>query len=325
MVKKIKTVFYLLLALAIAAGLFWMLAPRPEADTTVTFDPAALGDDLDAYLARSESQFSDIRPGNQKQIVWAYPASKARTPLAIIYIHGFSAGPAEIRPLPDKVANSLGANLYFTRLAGHGRSNDAMGEASVNDWVNDFAEAMAIGKSLGEKVIIIATSTGASLANWAAAQPEFADDITGLVLISPNYGPQATGSFLLTAPYAETFVKLIVGETRGFEPRNEAQAANWTFQYPAKALIQMGLLVKMAWQAEAGRIQVPALFVYSPKDAVVRPELTKKVIARWAGPNQSIIVENSDDKSNHVIAGDITSPSTTDELAAGVTDWIKGL
>jgi len=325
MVRKIRTALYILLLLAVAAGIFWIFAPHPEADTTVTFDAVVLGEDLDAYLAQAESRYSDIRPQNQKQIVWAYPASKARTPLAIVYVHGFSAGPAEIRPLPDKVASAIGANLYFTRLAGHGRSNDAMGDASVNDWINDFAEAMAIGKKLGEKVIVVATSTGASLASWAAAQPDFAGDIDGLVLISPNYGPQATGSFLLTAPYAETFVKLIIGETRGFEPRNEAQAANWTYQYPAKALIQMGLLVKMARQAEAGRIRVPALFVYSPHDAVVRPELTEQVIARWGGPNQTILVENSDDESHHVIAGDIVSPSTTDQLATGVVNWIKGL
>lgn len=323
--RKFKTLFYALLALAIAGGLFWNLAPRPEADTTVTFNPATLGDNLDAYLAKSEAQFPDIRPNNQKQIVWAYPASRARTPLTIIYVHGFSASPAEIRPLPDMVASELGANLYFTRLAGHGRSNDAMGSASVNDWVNDFAEAMAIGKKLGEKIIVVATSTGASLATWAAGQPEFAPDIAGLVLISPNYGPQASGSFLLTAPYAEKIVGLIVGESRSFEPRNEAQAANWTYQYPARALIPMAVLVKMANQTDVSDISIPALFVYSPNDAVVRPELTEKIIARWGGPKQTRVVEVTGDNSNHVIAGDILSPGTTRGLADEVTTFIKGL
>jgi hypothetical protein len=67
---------------------------------------------------------------------------------------------------------SLGANLYFARLKGHGRSGDAMLEGSVQGWIDDFAEAVAIGRRLGERVVIMATSTGASLATSAAAGPD---------------------------------------------------------------------------------------------------------------------------------------------------------
>ena len=70
----------------------------------------------------------DIRPGLQKEIVWANPATKTKTPLAIVYIHGFSASKGEVRPLPDKVASALGANLFFTRLTGHGEDGAAMAE-----------------------------------------------------------------------------------------------------------------------------------------------------------------------------------------------------
>ena len=41
----------------------------------------------------------------------------------------------EVRPLPEDVAKSLGANLYFTRLAGHGRGDLPMSEPSMNDWM----------------------------------------------------------------------------------------------------------------------------------------------------------------------------------------------
>jgi hypothetical protein len=47
--------------------------------------------DLDAYLKQSEARFTDLRPNNEKAIVWADPSKKAKTPVSIIYLHGFSA------------------------------------------------------------------------------------------------------------------------------------------------------------------------------------------------------------------------------------------
>ncbi|AKI00441.1 Alpha/beta hydrolase family [Hoeflea sp. IMCC20628] len=131
------------------------LGPRPVTDTNIEFDEASLPEDLNAYVAQSEAQVTDLRPGNERQIIWAYPASKARTPLAIVYIHGFSASPGETRPFADLIAAQLGANFYYVRLKGHGRSGDAMIEGSVHGWANDFAEAMAIGRRLGERVVIV--------------------------------------------------------------------------------------------------------------------------------------------------------------------------
>lgn len=136
-------------------------------------------DDIEARLAAAESALPDIRPGLAKEIVWFDPAGKSRTALAVTYIHGFSASKGEVRPLPDLVATALGANLFYTRLAGHGRSADAMAEASVEAWKKDMAEAFDIAKQIGERTLIIATSTGASLAIWALSQPGLSASVAG--------------------------------------------------------------------------------------------------------------------------------------------------
>jgi len=315
-----------LIAIAIVAGLVaFALGPRPVADTTIVFDESSLPDDLDTYLATSEALFEDLRPGNERQIVWAYPVSRARTPIAIVYIHGFSASPGELRPLPDLVAKSLGANLYYARLKGHGRSGDAMLEGSVHGWVNDFAEAVAIGRRLGERVVVMATSTGASLATWAATQPELMRNVEGLVQFSPNYGVQAAGSKLLTVPWAEKMVPLIIGQRRSIEIKNELHAKFWTSEYPSLAVLPMASLVKLADAADPRSITVPSLFVYSPLDQVIQPELVKAKADNWGGPSRIIEVSNDDDSSHHVIAGDALSPSTTETLAAQTAEWIAGL
>ena len=311
-----------LLLVGIAA---FALGPRPSFDTTVVFDETTLPDDLDSYLATSEARYDDLRPGNERQIVWAYPASRARTPLAIIYIHGFSASAAELRPLPDLVAQELGANIYYARLKGHGRSGDAMLDGSVHGWVNDFAEAVAIGRKLGERVVVMATSTGASLATWAATQPELMRNVTGLVQFSPNYGLQATGSSLLTMPWAKQIVQLVLGDRRSFETTNEAHAKHWTSSYPSRALLQMAALVKLADATDPAKISIPSLFVYSPLDKVIRPDLVEEKAGQWGAATKLVRVTDDDDPNHHVIAGDAISPSTTHRLAVEVSEWIAGL
>ena len=95
----------LLIAIVAVAGLF-AFAPREPLD-------------LDSYLRDREAVVGGITPGTEKRILWA-GAAGARTDWAVVYLHGFSATSEEIRPVPDRVAAGLGANLYFTRLAGYG-------------------------------------------------------------------------------------------------------------------------------------------------------------------------------------------------------------
>lgn len=312
----------ILLLLVIAGAAAYVMGPRVQIDTTVSFDPDRIGDDVDAYLVEEESGVPGIRDGLGKEVVWAFPQSRAKTPLAIVYVHGFSASKGEIRPVPDEVAASLGANLYYTRLSGHGRDDIAMAEASVNAWINDFAEAMAIGRRIGERVIVIATSTGASLATWAATRPELNADLAGIVLISPNYGVKAAGSWVLTRPWGLQIATLLTGREHAFTPRNEAHAALWTTRYPTSALPPMAALTELAYATPVEQIEAPALFIFSDADAVVRPERTREIEERWGGPAEMMIVEGSDDPGNHVIAGDAVSPSTTRLVAERIIDWI---
>jgi pimeloyl-ACP methyl ester carboxylesterase len=137
----------------------------PRVSLEPDLKPIALPEDLDEYLKQSEAAFSDIVPGAEKTIIWANP-EKTKTTLAVIYLHGYSATRQETAPLSEHIAKKLGANLFCTRLSGHGRGGAAMAEACANDWLNDSLEALAIGKRLGEKIIIISVSTGGTLAAW---------------------------------------------------------------------------------------------------------------------------------------------------------------
>lgn len=323
--SKARWVLYGVIIILIAAVAVFLAGPRTEVSTRITFDAASIGEDIEDYLTTREARFSDIREGLQKQIVWAYPLSKAKTPLSIVYVHGFSASLGEVRPLPDMVAERLGANLFYTRLAGHGRTGDAMGEATVEAWVNDMAEAIEIGRRLGERVIIMATSTGGSLDTWAAAQSRLINGVAGIVNISPNYGVNNAAAALLTWPWAKQIAELVAGKRRSFEPVNDLHRRFWTHEYPTAAALPMAELVKLANAAEIHNIQVPALFIFSEKDTVVRPDKTRQIADTWGASTQIVVIDDSDDPDNHVIVGDAKSPSTTANVADIVTEWIEAL
>ncbi|GKX35757.1 MAG: lysophospholipase [Rhizobiaceae bacterium MnEN-MB40S] len=323
--SRLRVLFYSAAIVIAALAIIYLAGPRIQPDTALRFDPAAIGDDIDAYVAERESRFNDIRENNNKQLVWAYPNSKAKTPISIVYIHGFSASPAEIRPVPDLVAERLGANLFYTRLAGHGRTPEAMGEATYNKWINDTAEAVEIGRRIGEHVVVMATSTGGTLATWLTARQNPLPDVAGLVMISPNYRMQAAGSDLLAGPWARQILDLTVGEWRSFEPENEGQRENWTTRYPSSVLLPMAELVRDTRKSDIEAITVPALFLISENDQVVSPEETRKMAERWGGDAKIVVIENVDSASQHVLAGDIVSPGTTQEAADIITKWIEGL
>lgn len=323
--SKLRRYFYGVIVLIIAAAAVFLLGPRTEVSTRITFEAASIGENIGAYLETREARFADIREGLQKKIVWAYPLSKAKTPISIVYIHGFSASSGEVRPLPDLVAERLGANLFYTRLTGHGRTGDAMGEATVEAWINDTAEALEIGRRLGERVIIMATSTGGSLDTWAAAQPRLINGVAGIVNISPNYGINNPAARAMTWPWAKQLIELVEGKRRSFEPANELHRLYWTHEYPSAVALQVAEIVELANDAEIHNIQVPALFIFSEDDKVVRPDKTRLIAETWGASTQIVLVDNSDDPNNHVIAGDARSPSTTADIADIITGWIEAL
>lgn len=312
-----------IVCLALLLGAAWLLGPRTPVDTTITFDPKTIGADLDEYLDSSEAKVAGIQPNQHKDIVWADPSTRAKTPIAIVYIHGFSASPGEMRPLPDLIAAEMGANLYFTRLAGHGTTTRPMADASVHAWVNDMAEAVAIGERLGDRVVIMGTSTGGALTTWILGQAHFRHRIAAVILCSPNYGLQAFGASLLTLPFAREMSRLVLGETRSFEPQTHLQRLYWTTTYPVEAILPMAETVKLATSTSVEKISIPALFLISEDDSVVDPAITRNLASRWGGTWKLLEVPGVEDPSRHVLAGDAMSPATTEPVAAVVSGWLR--
>ena len=179
----------------------------PRVDMNISLNEIELPSNLDLYLSESESRFKDITEGTEKQIIWdGVPGEK--TDISIVFIHGFSATRQELAPLADIIASSLQANLFYTRLAGHGRGGAGMIDGTVNGWANDANEALEIGRRLGNKVVLIGTSTGSTLITWLSLQPSN-KDVQGMILLSPNFHPANSNMSILLWPWGEKIAEIL--------------------------------------------------------------------------------------------------------------------
>lgn len=283
-----------------------------------------LPDDIETWLADRErrvaSQYALI-PDTEKRVTW-YGEPGERTAYVVVNLHGFSATRQETAPLAERIATALAANLFETRLSGHGRAQQPMHAVRAEDWLADAAEALAIGARLGEKIVVIGTSTGGTLA-LAMSDHETAAAVSDIVLISPNLQPRDDKAAWLTRPAGPLIAKLVNGDTRSWEAHNEQQARYWSTSYPIDAAVEVMRLVDSVQSRLPMQLAQDLLVLQSPHDKVVSPEATRQAFERINAPRKRLIeIEYAEDPSNHVLAGDILAPASTDRIAAEIVTFV---
>ena len=179
--------FFKIFLLVITILLFgFFLGPRP-ADPEINGKLPALnlqGAELENFVNTSEKKMQNIKPDNEARIIWFDSLKKNKTEYAVVYLHGYSASQGEGDPVHSEFAKRYGCNLFVSRLFAHGLNDqEAMLNLSPEKLVESAKQAIAIGKQLGGKVILMSTSTGATLSLYVASEnPE----IHSLILYSPN-------------------------------------------------------------------------------------------------------------------------------------------
>lgn len=307
-------------------GLLVALGPRVDPHPVVVQAELPSGSltELRTWIDEREEALGDVTPGAEKHVVFRRPDAPSTTAVSVVYLHGFSATRQEVSPLPELLADSLGANLFLTRLTGHGRGSDAMAEASLGAWMTDVDEALGVGARLGDRIVLVGTSTGATLALWSAAESRWRDRIAALLVISPNLGLPDPLAGVLLWPWGGTLARLVEGPERSFEPRNELQARYWTTRYPTEALLPMMAAVRRVEETPFGTIRSPVLVVYDPDDTVVDPGVTERRFPDLGADRKRLqpvtVPEGAD---GHVLAGDILNPELTVPLLIGMLDFLR--
>ena len=141
---------------------------------------------LEESIKVGEERFNNLRPNTEKKIIWA-DKSSIKTKISLVFIHGFSASRFELNPVIENVAKELGANIFFTRLTGHGQDGQSLADATLKDWIKDTEEAIKIGAILGDSIVLIGSSTGCSLIHIILEHQQNISSVIYLFISSSEY------------------------------------------------------------------------------------------------------------------------------------------
>lgn len=266
-----------------------------------------------------------IRPGAGPVTLWAGEEG-ARTDVAVLYIHGFSASPVELSPYPEQVAATFGANYHAPLLDGHGRDGAALAAATRATWVREVEAALDRARAMGERVVVMSCSTGGTLVAEALSRSGPAARVVASVFVAPNAGlKNPAGRMLLGLPLARHWVPYVAGRERSFDMPPSHQAV-WTARYPTTALFPMHEALVALRRADLSRATASALFLYSDKDTVVSAADTDRLIPRWGGPTRVEKLDPlpGDDPGAHLLAG-IAAPNGTARLTDLTVAWLRGV
>ncbi len=255
--------------------LVYFLGPHPSTPKYTTALPNLPSDPelLEKYLADREAKFN-IKPDNEAKIIWTNDSLKNITDYAIVYLHGFSASQKEGDPVHVNFAGRFGCNLFLCRLSDHGLdSSEPLIGVKVEKLWNSALEAYALGKRIGKKVIIIATSTGATLALKLAAEfPE----IAALILLSPNIEINDPKAWILNNPWGLQIAKLIKGNYNYAKDTTAVYAKYWDHKYRVEAVVQLEELLETTMKESTfKKVKQPTLMLYYYKDEDNQDQVVK--------------------------------------------------
>jgi alpha-beta hydrolase superfamily lysophospholipase len=306
-----------LIALASLCGPLFPFNPAPS-DVA---DAVATATDLDRYLHEREAQHAGVRPALAKTILWndMREGPHRKTPLALVYLHGFSASRRDISPVVETLAARLGANAFLTRLAAHGLATSGeFATVTAQDWLDDAREALAIGNRIGDRVILIGISTGALLGTMAALEGD-TSRIAALILLSPNFGLADWRGKFVSGPLGPWLARLLIGADYSFRPDSAGHAEFWTTRYPSQAIVAVMDLVNL----NLGNLEIPTLIIYSDSDTVVD---TKVIRDRFdeIGAAQKLIIDLPE-ASRHELTGDALAPETVRPVLTQITRFLAAV
>lgn len=310
-----------------------------ENDVATTLMETLNLDDLHNEIQEASGE---VVAGAERRVVWASEAG-LKTPLCVVFLHGWSSSSSECNPLPERIANALHANLFYNRLPGHGRTTGPSSPASIGccgdallreatpqALFKSAISAIRVGLSLGDRVVLVGCSTGAALATWLASLPTVGPSIAAMVLVSPAYAlahplyPMLKHTFAnlrllprcLSTPLRAWLIRFATGKVRDHPSLGAAYDTFNTLTYPTTAILH---LIDTLWSLEAmdcTGVTAPTIMIGNPNDNVVDFRVKAINIFLQFGDTPKALHCITDAEHPHVVASELLSPSAIHEITA---------
>lgn len=263
----LKIFFISLFSILALGSIVYLLGPTPEYPSydcsPLQLSQLSVGD-VDKYVQKKEASVNNIKPDNEARVLW-YDDDIKKTEYALVYLHGFSASHMEGDEMYKSIAQRYGMNAYLARLSQHGLDDvDAFKKLTPKGLVESAKEAVAIGATIGEKVILVSCSTGGTLSTMLAAED---DRVTGMIMYSPNISLRDPMASLVTYPWGKQLLKQVMGGEYHYVNYDEEGKKYWYDKYNIDGLLALQALIDDGMQSETfEKINIPSLVMCYYKD-----------------------------------------------------------
>ena len=315
--KALKITFGILILLSVTY-FYGPVMPEPKLTRMLPVVAGNAGE----YVSHLEAA-EKVRPGNEAKIIWANDSTHAQTEYVLLYLHGFSASRMEGYPINEDFPKRYGCNAYLSRLASHGLITDNPLIDMTPDRLYESAkQALVIAGQLGQKVIIMGTSTGGTLALKLAA--DFPDMVYGLILYSPNIKIKSKASILLSKPWGLQVARLNFGGDfrESKEDPSSEPCKYWYCRYRAEGPVYLQQLIDATMKKVIfAKVKCPLFMGYYFKDKqhqdqTVDVKAALEMFQQVSTPDTEKRAQAFPEAGGHVIACYLTSKSVGEVASA---------
>lgn len=230
---------------------------------------------------------------------------------ACLLIHGLTSSPWEVRPV-GLALRDAGIHAESLWLPGHGTTVEALAQVSWQEWVAAVTARYDAMAARHERVAVLGTSLGGTLALWLAT-------IRPVVTVVSMGGAVWLNSMARWARLVSYLRPIQKKRSEGssiFDP----EARRIHPSYSSMSLRAVGEMHALCQQLKGrlDQITAPALILHATQDSVIDPANAPYIYEHVASPLKKLVwYENS----NHIITEDYEREAVKDE----VIQWMEPL
>jgi esterase/lipase len=224
---------------------------------------------------------------------WFFLKSTRATASAVLLVHGFLSGPAEMKSLGERL-HAAGHHVLAVRLKGHGTSPWDLRNRNWHDWAGSVARGYDILRAYSKSIHIVGFSTGGLLAlNHAASNP--GRKIRSVTSVNaPVHFKNRNMIFVPLVHHANRLVSWVSSEgLMPFTP-NEPENPDINYQHvPVRALYQLQQLIDH-FAADKVKIDADVHIYQGDRDPVVDPASAQTLDKLIIAENRTLTILDSD-------------------------------
>lgn len=243
----------------------------------------------------NKAKFDEI---NQQQTAtadpnWFFLKAPKEPASAVLLIHGFLAGPAEMRSLGDRL-HAQGHHVLGVRLRGHGTSPWDLRDRNWHEWLDSVTRGYDIIKAFSQSIHIVGFSTGGLLALMQASLHPHKKIKSVTSVSAPVDFKNKNLKFVPLLHHANRFARIIKSDgIMTFQP-NDTEHPEVNYQHiPVRALYQLQQMIDQL-MGEPLKINARLHLIQSKDDPVVEPSSVESLYQHIEAKDKSITMIEAD-------------------------------